>query len=173
MDGTFVVVNACASDGVSDVFGDEAEDVFPTDADFPGRPVFSTRDLFRTSEDGGQPPPSCSKVVHVPSKEGTTPSKEPDVLSLAPAGLSGQGRGLPPRASGSSLKPVRKDPHLPPKGPKVSMDEKMEKSIPLSDNHLPLSGSGYVSSVSCEVAGRPKDTAKKMTVPRNVAPKDT
>ncbi|KAG0425270.1 hypothetical protein HPB47_027547 [Ixodes persulcatus] len=74
----------------------------------------------------GNPPPSCSNEVVVPSKEGTTPSKEPDVPSPAPAGPSGRGRGLSPRAPGSSSKPGRSDSPLPPKGPKVSLDEKMD-----------------------------------------------
>ncbi|KAG0436144.1 hypothetical protein HPB47_018120 [Ixodes persulcatus] len=112
------------------------------------------------------PPPSCSNEVFVASKE-------PDVPSPAPAGPSGWGRGQPPRASGSASKPGRSDLPPPPKGPKISLEEKMDESIPLSDEDLPLSKSGSVSSVSCEAAGRPKDTAKKKTVPRIVALKDT
>ncbi|KAM7293452.1 hypothetical protein ISCGN_026582 [Ixodes scapularis] len=120
----------------------------------------------------GKPPPSCSNECIVPSKEGAPPSKEPDVPLPAPAGPSGRGRGLPPRASGSSSKPGRSDSPLPPKGPKVSMDEKMDVSVSLSDEDLPLSQTGSVSSASCEAGGRPKDTAKKKTTPRIVAPKD-
>ncbi|KAG0413023.1 hypothetical protein HPB47_009836 [Ixodes persulcatus] len=85
----------------------------------------------------GNPPPSCSNEG-VPSKEGTAPSKEPDVPSLALAGPSGRNQGLPPRASGSSSKPGRSDSPLPRKGPKVPLDEKMDVSIPLSDEDLPL-----------------------------------
>lgn len=120
----------------------------------------------------GNPLPSCSNEFIVPSKEGAAPSKEPDVSSPALAGPSGRGRGLPPRASGSSSKPGRSDSPLPPKGPKVSLDEKMDVSVPLSDEDLPLSQTGSVSSASCEAGGRPKDTAKKKTIPRIVAPKD-
>ncbi|KAM7303405.1 hypothetical protein ISCGN_013363 [Ixodes scapularis] len=59
-------------------------------------------------------------------KEGAAPSKEPDVSSPALPCPSGRGWGLPPRASGSSSKPGRSGSPLPPKGPKVSLDEKMD-----------------------------------------------
>ncbi|KAG0444025.1 hypothetical protein HPB47_014271 [Ixodes persulcatus] len=71
--------------------------------------------------------------------------------------LAGVG-GCLPRATGSSSKPGRSDSPLPPKGYKVPLDEKMDVSIPLSYEDLPLSRSGSVSSASCEAAADVKVT---------------
>ncbi|KAM7313098.1 uncharacterized protein ISCGN_002999 [Ixodes scapularis] len=115
--------------------------------------------------------PSCSKGA-VPSKEGTTPSKVPEVPSAALAGPSGRGRGLSPRASCSHLKPRRTEqPPPPPKGPTLSPDEKMDASLPLSEDDQSLPETESLPLVSSEVVGRPKDTSKKKTIPRVEAPK--
>ncbi|KAM7286355.1 uncharacterized protein ISCGN_030177 [Ixodes scapularis] len=115
--------------------------------------------------------PSCSKGA-VPSKEGTTPSKVPEVSSAALAGPSGRGRGLSPRASCSHLKPMRTEqPPPPPKGPTLSPDEKMDESLPLSEDDQSLPETESPPLVFSEVLGRPKDTSKKKTIPRVEAPK--
>ncbi|KAM7290326.1 hypothetical protein ISCGN_026971 [Ixodes scapularis] len=114
--------------------------------------------------------PSCSKGA-VPSKEGTTPSQVSGAPSAALAGPSGRGRGLPPRASCSNQKPRRTEQPPPPKGPTLSPDEKMDESLPLSEDDQSLPETESLPLVSSEVVGRPKDTAKKKTIRRVEAPK--
>ncbi|KAG0426495.1 hypothetical protein HPB47_026405 [Ixodes persulcatus] len=94
--------------------------------------------------------PSFSKGA-VPSKEGTTPSKVPEVPSAALAGPSGRSRGLPPRASCNNQKPRRTEQPPPPKGPTLSPDEKMDESLPLSEDDQSLPEAESLPLVFSEV----------------------
>ncbi|KAM7312906.1 hypothetical protein ISCGN_009810 [Ixodes scapularis] len=123
------------------------------DTDFCGRPVLSTEVPSEPLKVTHTQSPSCSEGA-VPSKEGTTPPNPSPLPSK-----EGRGRGLSSRASCSHLKPRRTEqPPPPPKGPTLSPDEKMDESLPLSEDDQSLPETESPPLVSSEVVGRPKDT---------------
>ncbi|KAG0420590.1 hypothetical protein HPB47_003420 [Ixodes persulcatus] len=136
------------------------------------RPPLSTASVeTQTSpEDLSSPQGSPSeplKVTHTQSpsfskgaKKGTTPSKVPEVPTVALAGPSGRGRGLPPRASCSHQKARRTEQPPPPKSPTLSPDEKMDESLPLSEDDQSLPETESLPLVSSELLKKvPKERA--------------
>ncbi|KAG0420051.1 hypothetical protein HPB47_003715 [Ixodes persulcatus] len=85
--------------------------------------------------------------------------------------VSGEKGILVVEPSPGHQKPRRTEQPPPPKGPTLSPDEKMDESLLLSEDDQSLPEAESLPLVSSEVVGRPKDTAKRKTIPRVEAPK--